>query len=88
MPRVRDWSKLFGFGLVGVGKDTLLRCPLSPLMGAIYLKLLDERAEQAGLAYARFIVADSGGGTLGSQRWSRPRSPLKWRLRARGRPTG
>jgi hypothetical protein len=30
-------------------------CPLSPLMGALYLKLLDERVEETGLAYARFM---------------------------------
>jgi hypothetical protein len=29
--------------------------PLSPLMGALYLKLLDERMEETGLAYARFM---------------------------------
>ncbi len=32
-----------------------LGCPLSPLMGAFYLKLLDERVEKTGLAYARFM---------------------------------
>ena len=30
-------------------------CPLSPLMGAIYLVLLDYRVEETGLAYARFM---------------------------------
>jgi RNA-directed DNA polymerase len=34
---------------------SLLGCPLSPLMGALYLKLLDERVEATGLAYARFM---------------------------------
>jgi hypothetical protein len=28
-----------------------LGCPLSPLLGAMYLKVLDERAEETGLAY-------------------------------------
>jgi hypothetical protein len=32
-----------------------LGCPLSPLMGAFYLKLLDARVEATGLAYARFM---------------------------------
>ncbi len=32
-----------------------LGCPLSPLMGAFYPKLLDERIEETGLPYARFM---------------------------------
>ena len=32
-----------------------LGCPLSPLMGALYLKRLDERMERTGLFYARFM---------------------------------
>ncbi len=32
-----------------------LGCPLSPLMGSLYLKLLDARMEATGLAYARFM---------------------------------
>jgi RNA-directed DNA polymerase len=38
-----------------VGRGISLGCPLSPLMGALYLKLLDERVEATGLAYARFL---------------------------------
>lgn len=32
-----------------------LGCPLSPLMGALYLKQLDDRMERTGLFYARFM---------------------------------
>ncbi len=32
-----------------------LGCPLSPLMGALYLKLLDDRMRNTGLFYARFM---------------------------------
>ena len=38
-----------------VERGISLGCPLSPLMGALYLKLLDERVEKTGLAYARFM---------------------------------
>ena len=38
-----------------VERGISLGCPLSPLMGALYLKLLDERVEETGLAYARFM---------------------------------
>jgi hypothetical protein len=38
-----------------VERGISLGCPLSPLMGALYLKLLDERVERTGLAYARFM---------------------------------
>ena len=38
-----------------VERGISLGCPLSPLMGAFYLKLLDERVEKTGLAYARFM---------------------------------
>jgi hypothetical protein len=38
-----------------VERGISLGCPLSPLMGALYLKLLDERVEATGLAYARFM---------------------------------
>ncbi len=38
-----------------VERGVSLGCPLSPLMGAFYLKLLDERTETTGLAYARFM---------------------------------
>ena len=32
-----------------------LGCPLSPLMGALFLKCLDERMEKSGLSYVRFM---------------------------------
>ncbi len=32
-----------------------LGCPLSPLMGAFFLKPLDERMERSGLFYVRFM---------------------------------
>ena len=38
-----------------VERGISLGCPLSPLMGALYLKLLDERVEETGLPYARFM---------------------------------
>jgi RNA-directed DNA polymerase len=38
-----------------VEREISLGCPLSPLMGALYLKRLDERVEATGLAYARFM---------------------------------
>ncbi len=38
-----------------VERGISLGCPLSPLMGAFYLKLLDERMEETGLPYARFM---------------------------------
>ena len=34
-------------------------CPLSPLMGALYLKPVDEAMAEAGLFYARFITASA-----------------------------
>jgi len=44
--------------------------PLSPLMGAFYLKLLDERMEETGLPYARFM-----------DDWV-ILAPTRWKLRA------
>jgi hypothetical protein len=38
-----------------VERGISLGCPLSPLLGALYLKLLDERVEETGLTYARFM---------------------------------
>ncbi len=38
-----------------VERGISLCCPLSPLMGVFYLKLLDERMEETGLPYARFV---------------------------------
>jgi hypothetical protein len=38
-----------------VERGISLGCPLSPLMGALYLKLLDERVEATVLAHARFM---------------------------------
>jgi hypothetical protein len=36
-----------------VERGIALGCPLSPLVGALYLKVLDERMAATGLAYAR-----------------------------------
>ena len=47
-----------------------LGCPLSPLMGAFYLKRLDERMQQTGLVYARFM-----------DDWV-ILAPTRWKLRA------
>ena len=47
-----------------------LGCPLSPLMGAFCLKLLDERMETTGLPYARFM-----------DDWA-ILAPSRWKLRA------
>ncbi len=38
-----------------VTRGISLGCPLSPLMGALYLKPLDDRLEETGLFYARFM---------------------------------
>ena len=53
-----------------VERGISLGCPLSPLMGALYLKLLDERVEATGLAYARFM-----------DDWV-ILAPTRWKLRA------
>ncbi len=53
-----------------VERGISLGCPLSPLMGAFYLKLLDERMEATGLAYARFM-----------DDWV-ILAPTRWKLRA------
>ncbi len=38
-----------------VKRGISLGCPLSPLIGALYLKTLDDRMEKTGLFYARFM---------------------------------
>ena len=38
-----------------VNQGISLGCPLSPLMGALYLKQLDDSMEKTGLFYARFM---------------------------------
>ena len=38
-----------------------LGCPLSPLMGALFLQTLDERMEQLGLFYLRPLVLTESG---------------------------
>jgi len=38
-----------------VTRGISLGCPLSPLMGALYLKPLDDRLKETGLFYARFM---------------------------------
>ena len=51
-----------------------LGCPLSPLMGALFLQPLDERMEQLGLFYARYmddIVVLAPSRVIGSERASR-----------------
>ena len=53
-----------------VERGISLGCPLSPLIGALYLKLLDERMEATGLAYARFM-----------DDWV-ILAPTRWKLRA------
>ena len=53
-----------------VERGISLGCPLSPLMGAFYLKLLDERMEATGLPYARFM-----------DDWV-ILAPTRWKLRA------
>jgi RNA-directed DNA polymerase len=53
-----------------VQRGISLGCPLSPLMGAFYLKLLDERMEETGLPYARFM-----------DDWV-ILAPTRWKLRA------
>ena len=39
-----------------VNRGISLGCPLSPIMGALYLDVLDRRMEATGLFYARFIL--------------------------------
>ena len=50
--------------LRGRGARIAPGCPLSRLIGVLYLKLLDEPMETTGLAYARFrddwVTAHSG----------------------------
>jgi len=53
-----------------VERGISLGCPLSPLMGALYLKRLDERIEAMGLIYARFM-----------DDWV-ILAPTRWKLRA------
>ena len=53
-----------------VERGIALGCPLSPLMGALYLNLLDERMEATGLTYARFM-----------DDWV-ILAPTRWKLRA------
>jgi hypothetical protein len=53
-----------------VERGISLGCPLSPLMGAFYLTLLDERMELTGLPYARFM-----------DDWVLL-APTRWKLRA------
>ena len=53
-----------------VERGISLGCPLSPLMGALYLQRLDERIEATGLIYARFM-----------DDWV-ILAPTRWKLRA------
>jgi hypothetical protein len=62
---------IYGGGLYeDVERGISLGCPLSPLMGAFYLTLLDERMETTGLANSRFI-----------DDWV-ILAPTRWKLRA------
>jgi RNA-directed DNA polymerase len=45
----------FGGWYSDVKRGISLGCPLSPLMGALYLKPLDDRMAKAGYCYARFM---------------------------------
>lgn len=45
----------FGENYRDVTRGISLGCPLSPLMGALYLKPLDDAVETTGLFYARFM---------------------------------
>ena len=45
----------FGENYRKVNRGISLGCPLSPLMGAIYLKPLDDAVAETGLFYARFM---------------------------------
>jgi RNA-directed DNA polymerase len=49
-----------------VERGVSLGCPLSPLMGALYLTLLDQRMDATGLTYARFM---DGWVILAPTRW-------------------
>ncbi len=51
------------------GRGISLGCPLSPLMGAFFLKRLDERMERSGLFYVRFMDDNL------------VLAPTRWRLR-------
>lgn len=56
-----------------VTRGISLGCPLSPLMAALYLELLDCRLEATGLCYARFM---DDWVILAPTRWS-----LRWAVR-------
>ena len=45
----------FGENYKEITRGISLGCPLSPLMGALYLKPLDDALEKSGLFYARFM---------------------------------
>ncbi len=49
--RTAEWGGVFWEYHQGIS----LGCPLSPLMGAFFLKPLDERMERSGLFYVRFM---------------------------------
>jgi hypothetical protein len=61
--RTVDESCLYTTVTVGIS----LGCPLSPVMAAIYLELLDRRMEATGLTYARFM---DDWAILAPTRWS------------------
>ena len=48
-------AKCYGENYREVTRGISLGCPLSPLMGALYLKPLDDRLKETGLFYARFM---------------------------------
>ena len=45
----------FGGLYRNIKRGISLGCPLSPLIGALYLKLMDDRMEKTGLFYVRFM---------------------------------
>ena len=69
----RRWEELFSRSLEArqdIQRGIGLGCPLSPLMGALYLKQLDEQMANTGLFYCRFM-----------DDWV-ILAPTRWKLRA------
>jgi RNA-directed DNA polymerase len=82
--RTVDENCLYTTMTVGIS----LGCPLSPVMAAIYLELLDRRMEATGLTYARFM---DDWVVLAPTRWSLRRAIVVvnetlWELRVEQHP--